>query len=84
MDDSILFSVILWGLAAYTIVCVVQFLLWLSREQSTWHPFGCDSDPMECPDCKEISLRPYGVVTPRNGRRFVEYECDECGCYLTV
>lgn len=89
--DGILFVVLVWGIVAYTVTVLVQLGLefWNARTRRTggdscpWYPLGTGGyrNDMECPACKEISLRYVGVVTGDN--TITEYECTECGHYET-
>ena len=79
MSDSVLFPIVGWLLALYAATCIVQVVLWLSKK----YPPRRTVDYTECPACGEIALRCYGLVTPRTGGSFNEYECTECNHYET-
>ena len=81
VDDSILIPVVAALLALWVAVYAAEVIWKVSAKR---RPFGLYREPMECPQCKEISFSAISVVTLDTGHAFVEYECEECKYYATM
>lgn len=82
MNDTILLPIVSTGLALWALMVAAEAvvkLYWRYRNRRT----GGYKHDMECPMCKEISLRYYGEVKLTNGDTMTEYECTECKHYET-
>ena len=62
----------------------VAYKEFISRRTAIREDCWLPREPMECQACKEISLVAIGIVRPKKGNAFVEYECEECGHYETT
>jgi hypothetical protein len=84
MSDRVLILVIEWGAALWVALWLAELAYkeWFSPKVKR-NAYWLDREPLECPACGEIALVGVGIVRPRKGHAFVEYECEECKHYET-